>query len=244
MPNFDIRKASARFALVRKTANLTQEKLADKLGINPQTIKNYEKAGSDNACYDENDPRINAIAGMKIETLYKMAQLCNVSADYLLGLSDIPSPDPNMQQAVEFTGLSQEALEALQGWAIKIDLPKGESVDLAPVGKRLANIWSWLIIHENARPNGLLLSLDDLCGRMEDLHTAETEFYSTEDGKKGYSPDCYPPYVAAKKEVDLLRFNAHEALGKLWGDYITEYCSPWSEQPQKINWEVIDDGND
>ena len=110
--DFDVQKASRRFIGARTKAKKTQEQLAAELDINPQTIKNYEKAGSANAQNSCNS-RTNAIAGMKVETLYKVAKLLNVSADYLLGLSDVKSSNPDIKSAVELTGLSESSIHYL-----------------------------------------------------------------------------------------------------------------------------------
>ena len=48
-----------------------------------------------------------------ILALEKIAQHFGVSADYLLGLSDTESPDVSVQAAVEYTGLSEAAVEKL-----------------------------------------------------------------------------------------------------------------------------------
>lgn len=110
--DFDVQKASCRFIEARTKAKKTQEQLAAELDINPQTIKNYEKAGSTNAQNSCNS-RTNAIAGMKIETLYKAAKLLNISADYLLGLSDVKSSNLDIKNAVELTGLSESSVHKL-----------------------------------------------------------------------------------------------------------------------------------
>lgn len=50
---------------------------------------------------------------MGVEYLNAFAQFYGVSADYLLGLSDIPTLDPHAAGASEYTGLSLEAVQAL-----------------------------------------------------------------------------------------------------------------------------------
>ena len=100
---FNSCEVSKRFIAIRTENNLTQEELAEKLSVSLQTVKNYEKAGSQNVRDSANGDRTNAIAGMKIETLFKMAQKLSVSADYLLGLTN----DPSLKKtAVDELGLS------------------------------------------------------------------------------------------------------------------------------------------
>lgn len=108
---FDPKEASRRFIEVRTNNHLTQGGLAEKLGVAEQTVKNYEKAGSINIRDSQNNDRQNAIAGMKIETLFKMARMFNVSADYLLCLSD----DPRLaHSAVDELGLSEKTISWLE----------------------------------------------------------------------------------------------------------------------------------
>ena len=56
----------------REQLGLTQAALAEKLGINGVTLSGYETG--------KHDP--------KSDTLVKIAQICNVSVDYLLGRED------------------------------------------------------------------------------------------------------------------------------------------------------------
>lgn len=116
MPNqihFNVHETSKRFIEIRTQNGMTQEELSKSLEVALQTIKNYEKAGSQNVRDPINGDRINAIAGMKIETLFKMAKKFNVSADYLLGLSDIATPNLNVQEMHKMTGLTEENVTSL-----------------------------------------------------------------------------------------------------------------------------------
>ena len=48
------------------------------------------------------------------QTLAQIAKTCKVSSDYLLGLSDTKSPDPDIRTVVEFTGLSELAIDRIK----------------------------------------------------------------------------------------------------------------------------------
>lgn len=55
-----------------------------------------------------------ATSGMSVEKLYCLAKYFNVSTDYLLGNTDIESPDPQMQAACEYTRLSEQAIQVIR----------------------------------------------------------------------------------------------------------------------------------
>ncbi len=61
-----------RLRILREESNFTEEQLAEKLGIVKQTISKYEK--------NQREP--------KYETLLKIAEIFNVSIDYLFGRTD------------------------------------------------------------------------------------------------------------------------------------------------------------
>lgn len=52
--------------------------------------------------------------GMRVEYLYCLSDFYGVSIDYLLGITDIPNTDTNMQAVHKFTGLSARAIGKLQ----------------------------------------------------------------------------------------------------------------------------------
>lgn len=113
---FDSRESSRRFIEIRTKAGLTQEELADKLGVALQTIKNYEKAGSINVKDNSSKDRVNAIAGMKIETLFKMAKQLGVSSDYLLGLTNVQTLDVNIRGIIQEIGIEEKNILRLIAW--------------------------------------------------------------------------------------------------------------------------------
>lgn len=94
----DIKEAFAqRLIELRENKNVTQQVLADDLGITRQSLSLYEKA----------DRAIN------IELLYKIAKYFNVSTDYLLGLDENPTTNPDIKIACKCTGLSEDAIKKL-----------------------------------------------------------------------------------------------------------------------------------
>ena len=86
---------AGRFITLRR--DQTQAEFAEFLGISRPTVGFYESG--------ERIP--DAI------TLEKIARRCNVSADWLLGLSDNPSVEENNQITQKTLGLSPEAVENL-----------------------------------------------------------------------------------------------------------------------------------
>lgn len=82
------------------SSGLSQEKFADRCGLSLAALKNYI-AGK--------PPRIP-----NTESLLKICKACSVSADWLLGLSDVSSMSSDIKNACEVTGLSEEAVKILQ----------------------------------------------------------------------------------------------------------------------------------
>lgn len=115
-PNISL--ISARLRELRQSKDgLTQDELAEKLGISVQIVRNYEAAGENKG--SGKVPR--APAGMKLETLYKYAEFFKVSADWILGLSDVRSLDPNVQMVCEATGLCEDFFKRTLRYCYKND---------------------------------------------------------------------------------------------------------------------------
>ena len=80
-----------RFTQLR--GDMTQAEFAEFLGMSRPTIGFYESG-----------TRIPDALGVRT-----IAEKCHVSADWLLGLSDVKSPDGDLQQVCRYTGLSEQA---------------------------------------------------------------------------------------------------------------------------------------
>ena len=81
-----------------KKAKVTQQDLAAAVGTTRQDISQYADGS----------------VQPNIEKLYKIANFFNVSADYLLGLSDNPNPDINTREISRLTGLTEHSIERLE----------------------------------------------------------------------------------------------------------------------------------
>lgn len=102
LQQMDIKEVFAqRLIQLREDNNITQQALADDLEITRQSLSLYEKA----------DRTIN------IDLLYKIAKYFDVSADYLLGLTDNKTNDITVKAICEYTGLNDEAVESLADFA-------------------------------------------------------------------------------------------------------------------------------
>lgn len=93
------REYSKRIAelLNSKSCELTQHMLAEKVQISPGAVSNIIRG--------KNIP--------SIEIIQRIAKVFNVSIDYLVGNTDYPAPNLNIEGVCKYTGLSEEALQKL-----------------------------------------------------------------------------------------------------------------------------------
>lgn len=87
-----------RDRFIELRGEMTQEQFSKKLGIARPTVGLYESG----------DRIPNAVI------LKKIAEICAVSSDWLLGLSESKSLDPDIQAACQYTGLSDHAIQNLK----------------------------------------------------------------------------------------------------------------------------------
>lgn len=91
-------KFAERLKKLRNDSNLSLEELAHSLGVTAQSLSLYERAKRT----------------INIDLLYQISKYFNVSADYLLGLTDVPSLDTDVQGVCKYTGLSEKAINEIR----------------------------------------------------------------------------------------------------------------------------------
>lgn len=85
-----------RLKELKEQSDLTQAKIAEQLGITPQAFS-YIVNGREPS----------------YEVLTKIASLFNVSTDWLLGVSEIKTPDADVRMVAEYTGLREKSINYL-----------------------------------------------------------------------------------------------------------------------------------
>ena len=179
-----------RFKFLR--GDMTQGQFAKKLGISRPTVGLYE-------------------SGARIpdaEVLKDIAERCNVSADWLLGLSDVASPDITVQAVCRETGLSEKALSALQ------------STFFAPLGQeciQLSDVLNYLLAYDYTLfdEGDAFTYLEDAFQSMRPLmESKECESAIKLAGEHGYT--LLSPYDAKDyyldQAVSLLRSSLDEMI--------------------------------
>ena len=93
----DFKVFSERLSALMKERNVTQEELAHELGIKRQTVSLYK----------------NGQSTPDAAQLKKIATFFDVSADWLLGISNVKSTKADVRHVCDYIGLSQEAVVQL-----------------------------------------------------------------------------------------------------------------------------------
>ena len=94
----------------KEETGLTQEKQADEMGISKGSLTKY----------------VSGKAIPNADTIFTMAKYYDCSADYLLGLSNIPIANINDAEMSKQLGLSEIAIQTLKKW--KKYITTGESI--------------------------------------------------------------------------------------------------------------------
>lgn len=88
---------ATRLSEIMKERKISQEKLASELGVKRQTVSLYKTGQS----------------SPNTEQLCKIAKFFDISADWLLGLSDVKSINLDIKIINELTGLNEDAVNSL-----------------------------------------------------------------------------------------------------------------------------------
>lgn len=121
--------APPRFPAFRDTfvelmGDMTIKEFAEKLGMSRATVGFY--------C---NGDRIPDALGIKA-----IAEKCGVSADWLLGLSDVQCTDGELKQVCNYTGLSENAIHVLRFYDSLAE-PQNANVVINLIEELLKNKW-------------------------------------------------------------------------------------------------------
>ena len=204
------RKIGQRINAALATNKMLQKELAKILGVTDNTISYF--------CGGTRTP--------KIEQLVKIAKALNVTTDYLLGLTDDPSPKPC---AIDELGLSAEAIQKI------LDLqPEENSAARWVIPKDAISILNWIIC--NINHDLLLCYLSNLC-ELEKDHAAK------QDEKDNGVIEGYNEVIDAMNKVDLAKYRVDKLLDRMLDYFIADYCLH-SIDHSKPTWEVVSDGND
>lgn len=106
-----------RFAQLRIGQNMTQAQFADFLGISRPTVGFYE-----------NGDRIP-----DAEILKKICEKCGVTADWLLGLSDVSTTNAELKDVCDYIGFSEKAVKRWHAYQLvsKIPLDEFDKMEIA-----------------------------------------------------------------------------------------------------------------
>ena len=163
---------------LRKEKGISQETLARDLGVSKSTIGLYETG----------DTLPDA------KTLHDIAIYFDISADWLLVLSTVPTSNKNVRDVCEYTGLSAEAVSAL-----RLDMrEKGERRPIAKIIDYLIREFyiSFLSTHIWNKLKDSTLEAMVLDGKMQDVLVDRKKY-----NKWRFLSICEDLYDKVEKEI-------------------------------------------
>ena len=89
-----------RFKVLRNKKKDTLKNIAEKIGVTAQSLSLYETGKRT----------------INIEILKDIAKYFNVSADYLIGLTDCKTTDTNLEAVCEYTGLTESSIQNIKNY--------------------------------------------------------------------------------------------------------------------------------
>ena len=197
---------------------ITQDELKDVLGVaTRQSVTGY----------------IDGSTAPSAEKIASVARYFHVSADYLLGLSDVPSATPEMKAAAAFTGLSEKAVSLLSSINdYSFDLVSALSFLLEDVGFYRSVLTSVsLFIKHRQLAAGAVKEFDDF---ME--IAADEELDLLERLTKDYGIEYSGPAEAMRIDAN----NAGNGLSRMLSDIASDLIIP-SEAASRYRQIINDD---
>lgn len=116
---FDYVKSSERLKALRESRGISHDILSAATGINRQSLIDYEAAARLGESTGKD--KSAAIAGMNINSLYKLAEYFGVTTDYILGRFDSITANVSDAAICERTGLSPASLDNLRKFQFHMD---------------------------------------------------------------------------------------------------------------------------
>lgn len=161
----------------------SQDVFANEIGISRGALSYYENG--------ERQP--------DAEIIYKICELCNVSADYLLGFTDNPTTDENLRAVCDYTGLSEEAVKNLS--ITKSGVQGNVTLSELITNGQLSELCEHLI---------MLKELSIFFGNVDDCTKFEFIFLFDSD---------VTPVVNKSEYCDIIRYRATKLLEKMLNEY-------------------------
>lgn len=197
-------KIGKRIKYIREKRGLSQTTLGKSMGVTKKTIIEYE---------DKNK--------IPLDKIKKLAVALDVTADYLLGVSDIETIDKNMEIVHKTTGLSNNAIEVL------MQLHEQDSVlfSIDKTYKCFLDTISFLIEQEKRFPiNGFSSSSSS----EKVIEEAEQQYNEQEkkwDERHSYILSTIHNFFVAEvaeEEIHIKDSSMKNMLGKVIEEYLPE----------------------
>ena len=208
-----------RFTLLR--GDMTQTQFADMLGLSRPTVSLYESG-----------ERIPDAVTLRI-----IAEKCNVSADYLLGLREDPTTDRDVQFVSDYTGLPGDAIEKLHSFAHWRKDKYG--------ARYLENFGRFVMVFYDS----FLDTLENLRDYSEDADKELLEYFSKEENTEEQFDFLQATLEGLQRELFVFSRMCDKIPGKLFDtEELLEQLERESNRLQRIHFEksmkMINSDND
>lgn len=185
-----------RLIKLREEKGYSQDELASKVGITQQTLSRYEK-GQRQAT---------------IEFVVKAARIFNVSTDYLLGLSDNSTTNPDIKNACEVTGLTESAIKIIN--AIHNDINNSYGFNIS-------------ILIENPNFKDMIHQLFYTIIQAQSLASYKKELESMINlseflDKTGYTEGAGREYIVFNREYLVSKYRLEEIFKNICNEMTSE----------------------